>query len=79
MKIKSTCGGLPPFVPTEQLHPVTLAMSINALNNVGYQLGQYIGYKETLCQVSAVRPGEVNLVSWGWVPIADCTTEVEMS
>ncbi len=77
MKIKSFAGALPPHTPSEYGMPVALAQSINAWDNLGFEVGQYLGHKETLCQVSAKRDGEVCLVSWGWVPIAECTTDVE--
>jgi hypothetical protein len=77
MKIKSTCGQLPPNVPIEQVTPVTLARSITAFDNVGTEIGQWIGYKETLCQITDATEGELQLVSWGWVLRDHCTIDVE--
>lgn len=78
MKIKSQCAQLPPNTPTEYGFPVALAQSINARNNIGTEVGQSIGYRETLCQITDKRPGELHLVSWGWVPEAECTTDCEL-
>ncbi len=75
MKIKSTCGQLPPNVPTELAFGVAVAQSLTEA--IGTNVGQYIGYKETLCQITDKRPGELHLVSWGWVPEAECTTGIE--
>lgn len=77
MKVKSFCGQLLPNVPSDMAYPVALAQSMTAPSNVGFEVGKYLGYKETLCEVTAVTATQVQLVSWGWVPVAECTTEVE--